>query len=174
GRGASSTMNTTRSGRPLPVTSATATPAPWFSNENQSGTSSQGVQPPVTAPVASRSRPTRYRPRFRPGGASTMSTTRSGRPLPVTSATAAPAPWFSNENQSGTSSQGVQPPVTTPVASRSRPTRYRPRFWPGGASTMSTTRSGRPLPVTSATARPAPWFSNENQSGMVRNPGGAM
>src|SRR6266542_4420292 len=35
---------------------------------------------------------------------------------------------------------------------------------------MSTTRSGRPLPFRSATARPAPSFSHENQSGIGVNP----
>ena len=39
---------------------------------------------------------------------------------------------------------------------------------------MKATRSGLPLPVTSATARPAPWFCQENQSGMVLKPAGTM
>jgi hypothetical protein len=46
--------------------------------------------------------------------------------------------------------------------------RYRPRFAPGPLSTMSTTRSCPPAGV-SLTAMPAPWFSQENQSGTGRN-----
>src|SRR5882724_11894499 len=100
-------MNTTRSGRPEPVRSAAATPAPWLAQENQSGTSIHGVQPPVTTPAASRSRPIRYSPRFCCGPSSTISTTRSGRPEPVRSARAASTPWFSDENQSGTAEYAV-------------------------------------------------------------------
>src|SRR6266536_714750 len=140
-------------------------PAPWFCQENQSGTSTHGIQPPVTTPAASRSRPIRYSPRFCCGPSSTINTTRSGRPEPVTSATATPAPWLAQENQSGTSTHGVQPPVTTPAASRSRPIRYSPRFCCGPSSTINTTRSGRPEPVRSARAASTPWFSQENQSG---------
>src|SRR5262249_45285502 len=67
----------------------------------------------------------------------------------------------------------AHPPLTTPSASRSRPTRYTPRFCSGPLSTINTTRSGRPDPVTSATALSTPWFSHENQSGTAENAAGS-
>ncbi len=94
-----------------------------------------------------------------------MKTIRSSRPVPERSATARPAPWFSQLNQSGTSIQGVQL-VGFPAASSRLPTRYRPRFWPPGSSTMTASRSRPPSPTRSATATLPPAFWNENQSGM--------
>src|SRR5262249_29836151 len=160
-------------GGPQPAPPATPLPPPGSPPENTPGTPPPGAPPPPPTPPASRSRPPRYTPRFCSGPLSTINTTRSGRPEPVTSATATPAPWLSQENQSGTSTHGVHPPLTTPSASRSWPIRYTPRFCSGPLSTMNTTRSGRPDPVTSATALSTPWFSHENQSGTAENAAGS-
>ena len=88
-----------------------------------------------------------------------------GCPSPRSATAMLPA-WFSKENQSGTSIQALQPPVTMPLASSLPADPVEPRFCPAALSIMKTISSGRPSPSRSATAMPPCWFSKENQSGI--------
>src|SRR4051794_23652331 len=87
--------------------SASATPAPWFSQNPQSGTGCHGLHGPVRSPSAVSPWPTRYHPAFAPGGASTMRTTTERPPSRARSPTATPAPAEAPANQSGTAVKSV-------------------------------------------------------------------